>query len=66
MMLVTASPSSAALLLGPGLLLAGATVIPAKGGIALVDRRGVRRHIFGVAELLERLVTASAAYATMV
>jgi hypothetical protein len=41
-------------------------VIRAKGGTALLDRRGVRRHIFGVAELLERLVTARAASATMV
>ncbi|MDT5310848.1 MAG: hypothetical protein QOE48_6572, partial [Mycobacterium sp.] len=32
-------------------------MIRAKGGIALPDRRGVRRHIFGVSELLERLVT---------
>jgi hypothetical protein len=66
MMLVTALPPSAALLLGPESLVAGATVIRAKGGIALPDRRGVRRHIFGVAELVERLVTARAASATMV
>ena len=55
-----------ALFPGPGLLLAGATVIRAKGGIALLDRRGVRRNTFGVAELLERPVTARAASATMV
>jgi len=66
MMSVTASLPSAALLLGPGLLLDGATAIRAKGGIALLDRRGVRRHTFGVAELLERPVTATAASATMV
>lgn len=66
MMLITASPPSVALLLGPGSLVAGATVIRAKGGIALPDRRGVRRHMFGVSELLERLVTARAASATMV
>ena len=65
-MLVTASPPSAALLLGPESLVAGATVIRAKGGTSLPDRRGVRRHIFGVSELLERLVTARAASATMV
>jgi hypothetical protein len=65
-MLVTASPSSAALVPGPGLRLAGATAIRAKGGIALLDRRGVRRNIFGVPELLQRLVTARAASATMV
>jgi hypothetical protein len=35
-MLVTASPSSAVLLLGPGLPLAGATAIRDKGGIALL------------------------------
>ena len=58
MMLVTASPPSATLLLGPGSLVDGATVIRAKGGIALLDRRGVRGHIFRVAELLERPVTA--------
>lgn len=63
--LVTASPPLAALLLGPGSLVAGATVIQAKGGTSLPDRRGVRRHIFDVAELLERLVTARAASATM-
>jgi len=66
MMLVTASRSSADLVLARGSLLAGAAAIRAKGGIALPDRRGVRRHICGVSEVLDRLVTARAASATMV